>query len=162
MSIVTNSSPLISLARIGKVDLLRNLYRELLIPEAVWHEVIEEGVGQAGVKEVENAKWIRVRPIENKELVKSFRQELDAGEAEAIALALETEAEFLLMDEQVGREIAHFFDLRCVGVIGVLSEAKRKGLIVEIKPFLDMLRYKAGFWVSDSLYLRVLQEEGEE
>ena len=99
--------------------------------------------------------------MRNRELVRALQQELDAGEAEAIALALETGAELLLMDERLGRETAAHLGLRYVGVIGVLVEAKHKGLVSALKPQLDALRDVAGFRVSGGLYRRVLQDEGE-
>lgn len=161
MSIVSNASPLINLARIGELNLLLQLYGELIVPEAVWHEVVLEGAGQPGAKEVEMASWIRVQPATNHELVRALRQELDAGEAEAIALALEVGAEFLLMDEHLGREIALHMGVRCMGLIGVLVEAKRKGRVNEVRSLLDALRDIAGFWINEALYQRVLQDEGE-
>ena len=106
MSIVSIASPLINLARIGKLDLLRQLYGELVIPEAVWHEVVVKGVGQPGVDEIKAASWIKTQQVANRQLVQALRQELDAGEAEAIALTIETKAELLLMDERLGRETA--------------------------------------------------------
>ncbi|RLD99964.1 MAG: DUF3368 domain-containing protein [Aquificota bacterium] len=161
MSIVSNTSVLINLARIGKLDLLCQLYGELVIPEAVWKEVVIKGAGQPGVDEIKAAAWIEVRPVTNRQLVHALRQDLDAGESEAIALALEIGAELLLMDERLGRETAHHFGLRYMGLIGALIEAKHKGLIRSIKPYLDALRDTAGFRISDNLYLRILQDEGE-
>jgi len=161
MSIVSNASPLINLARISELDLLRRLYGELVLPEAVWHEVVVKGAGQPGVNEMEAAPWIRTRPVANRQLVQALQQELDAGEAEAIALALETRAELLLMGEHLGRETARHLGLRHTGLIGLLIEAKRKGLISRVKPHLDALRDVVGFRVSDALYRRVLQDEGE-
>jgi predicted nucleic acid-binding protein len=161
MSIVSNASPLIGLARLGQLKLLLQLYGDLTIPEAVWQEVVLEGAGQPGAEEIETAGWIQVQPVANRELVQALRQDLDAGEAEAIALALEVGAEFLLMDECLGREVAQHLDVRCVGLIGVLIEAKRKGLIGEIRTLLDALRDVAGFRISESLYQRVLRDEGE-
>jgi len=162
MSVVSNASPLISLARIGKLDLLRQLYDELFIPEAVWHEVVIEGVGQPGADEVKAATWIKTQLVTNTPLVHALRQELDAGEAEAIALTLETQAELLLMDERVGREVARHLGLRYTGLIGVLVEAKHKGVLSVVTPQLDELRNIAGFRISDALYVRVLQDEREE
>jgi len=98
MSVVSNASPLINLARIGQLDLLVQLYGELVVPEAVWREVVLKGTEQPGAKEIETAPWVQVRLVTNRELVRALRQELDAGETEAIALALEIRAEFLLMD----------------------------------------------------------------
>jgi predicted nucleic acid-binding protein len=161
MTIVSDASPRIHLARIDQLSLLERLYGELTIPEAVWNEVVVDGRGQPGAKEIETASWIRVQPATNRELIRALRQELDAGEAEAIALALELRSEFLLMDEYLGRETASYMDVRCVGLIGVLVEAKRKGLIDRIQPLLDTLQHVAGFWIGDALYKRVLQDEGE-
>ncbi len=161
MSIVSNASPLINLARIDKLNLLCELYGALVIPEAVWREVVVEGSGQPGADEMETADWIETRHVTNRELVRALQQELDAGEAEAIALALEIGAELLLMDEHLGRETARHLGLRYVGLIGTLVEAKHKGLIDAVKPCLDALRIVAGFHVSDPLYKRVLQDEKE-
>lgn len=82
MRIVSNASPLINLARIGKLDLLRELYGKLLIPEAAWREVVVDGAGQPGADEVEGAVWIERRVAKNKQLVQALLQELDAGESE--------------------------------------------------------------------------------
>ncbi len=161
MSVVSNASALINLARIGKLDLLRELYGQLIIPQAVWQEVVVEGAGQPGADEVKSATWIKTQAAMNRQLVHALQQDLDAGEAEAIALALEIEAELLLMDERLGRETARHLGLRYIGLIGVLIEAKHKGLIRAIKPHLDALRDVAGFRVKDALYLRVLQDEGK-
>ena len=161
MSVVSDSSPLINLARIGELGLLRQLYGELLIPEAVWREVVAEGVNQPGAEDVARATWIKKRVVKNGELVQALRQDLDAGEAESIALALETVAELLLMDERLGRETARFLGVHYVGLIGVITEAKHKGIIRAVKPPLDSLINLAGFRVKASLHERVLHNEGE-
>lgn len=87
--IVSNASPLINLARIGHLTLLQAVYGELVIPQAVWEEVVVAGAGQPGAEEVRRADWIRVCPVTDHHLVNALRQDLDAGEAEAIALAAE-------------------------------------------------------------------------
>lgn len=92
---------------------------------------------------------------------KPLRQELGAGEAEAIVLAIEAQADLLLMDERLGRETARHLGVRYIGLIGILCEAKHKRLIPTVKPYLDVLRDLAGFRISDVLYQRVLQDEGE-
>jgi predicted nucleic acid-binding protein len=162
MSVVSNASPLINLARIGKLDLLRQLYAELFIPEAVWHEVVTEGVGLPGADEVKDAIWIKTQSVTNTPMVSALRQELDAGEAEAVVLTLETQADLLVMDERVGREVARHLGLHCIGLIGVLVEAKHKGVLSAVKPQLDELRNIAGFRIRDALYVRVLQDEEED
>lgn len=161
MSVVSDASALINLARIGELELLHQLYGELLIPEAVWREVVIEGAGQPGAEEVRTASWIETRGVANKSLVRALQQELGAGEAEAIALAMEMGANLLLMDERLGRETARHLGLHYVGLIGVLIAAKRKGLTDAVKSRLDALREMAGFRVSEALYTRVLRDEEE-
>jgi hypothetical protein len=125
------------------------------------NEVVVEGAGQPGAEEVKTADWIKTQSVTNKYLKRALQQELDAGEAEAIVLALEIEAELLLMDERLGRKVAWHFGRRYTGLIGILIEAKRKGRISTIKPHLDSLRNIAGFRVSNELYSRILQDEKE-
>ena len=161
MTVVSNASPLITLARIGQLNLLQQLYNDIVIPEAVWHEVVVEGTNQPGAEVVRSASWVVRRAVTNRLLVQALQQELDAGEAEAIALAVEIGSDLLLMDERLGRDTARHFGMRYTGVVGVLIEAKHKGLIQTIKPFLDALRDLASFRISEALYLRVLQDEGE-
>ena len=127
MNVVSDASPLINLARIGELDLLHRLYGALLIPDAVWREVVIKGAGQPGAEEVRAASWIKTCDVVNEHLVRALRQELDAGEAEAIALALEVEADLLLMDERLGRETAQYLGVRYMGLIGVLIGAKWNG-----------------------------------
>ena len=161
MKMVSNASPLINLARIGQLDLLRKLFGELFIPQAVWDEVVIQGAGQAGAEEVKSAPWIEKRVVTNITLVQALRQELDAGESEAISLAVEMKTDLLIMDERLGRDTARQLGLRVIGLIGVLTTAKSRGLIKSIKPHLDALRDVAGFRVDVALYARVLKEEGE-
>ena len=161
MKIVSNSSPLITLARIGRLDILRQLYNEIVIPEAVWHEVVVEGAEHPGAEAVRSAPWIVRQAVANRPLVQALRQELDAGEAEAIALAMEIGTVLLLMDERLGRDTARHLGIRYTGVVGVLIEAKHKGLVQTIKPLMDTLRDLAGFHVSEVLYRRILQDEEE-
>jgi predicted nucleic acid-binding protein len=161
MIVVSDTSVLINLARLDKLFLLHKLYGNLLIPLAVWREVVERGAGKPGADEVKAADWIQVREVANTALVRALRQDLDAGEAEAIALAVEVNADLLLMDERLGRATAQHFGLRYIGLIGVLLMARQRKLITEIKPDLDRLRQVAGFYISESLYKRVLKDAAE-
>ena len=99
--------------------------------------------------------------LANTRLVHSLLQYLDGGESEAIALAVELKAELLIIDERLGRDTARHFGLNFTGLIGLLVDAKHKGLIDEIKRYLDELRNVFGFRISESLYRRVLTDEGE-
>jgi predicted nucleic acid-binding protein len=113
-------------------------------------------------QEVETLSWFSTRTVQNTTVVNSWRSELDAGEAEAIALALEIKADLLLMDERRGCMIAPQMEVECNGVLGVLIEAKHQGLIAAVKPILDDLIAIAGFWVDNALYRRILQTVNED
>ena len=93
MKAVSNSSPLINLARIGKLNLLPRIFGRIIIPNAVWQEVAVEDQDYPGADEIRQAKWIQRAAVSNRQLVHSLRQELDAGEAEVIASAVEINAE---------------------------------------------------------------------
>jgi len=161
VKVVSNASPLINLARIGQLALLPRLFGRLLLPQAVWQEVVEDGRGQPGAEEIRRAVWIERAAVSNQPLIHSLRQDLDAGEAEAIALAIEIQADWLLMDERLGRETAQYFGLRYVGLVGILSAAKQRGDLKALRPLLDRLRDVAGFRVSSALYQQVLRDAGE-
>ena len=161
MKVVSNASPLVNLARISQLTLLPQLFGRVLIPDAVWQEVVEDGRGQPGADEIRVATWIERMSVENWQLVHSLRQDFDPGEAEAIVLAIETDADWLLMDERLGRETAAHFGLRTVGLVGLLGEAKRQGMVQELRPLLDQLRDVAGFWISSALYHQVVLDAGE-
>ena len=111
MKVVSDASPIINIACIDKLNLLNQLYGELYIPEAVWNEVVVQGKGQPGADEIESAKWIKVQSVNDTSLVHALEQELDQGESEAIVLSLEIQAELLLMDERIGREVARHLGL---------------------------------------------------
>lgn len=160
MIVVSDSSPLISLAAVGRFDLLRQLYATISIPASV-HEEVTRAVGLAGAAELANADWISRRPIGNDFLARALDGELDRGEAEAIALAVEFRADLLLMDERRGRAVAARFGLNVVGVLGMLIEAKSKALLDKVEPILSDLHRKAGFRISSELYRRVLEVAGE-
>ena len=161
MIVVSNTSPVINLAVIGKLDLLRLLYQKIMMPYAVFHEITVKGAGQPGASDVQAANWIERRQVNDPTLVTALRTELDPGEAEAIALALELNAELLLIDERLGRKVASRFGLNFIGLLGLLIDAKHKGFIAAVKPILDDLIIKAGFRVSQHLRTQILQTTGE-
>ena len=107
------------------------------------------------------APWLETRELAGRAVAGSLLSELDAGEAEAIALPLETKAGMLLLDERRARRMAFHLGLSVSGLLGVLTEAKHKRFVEGVRPILDDLIAKAGFWVSKSLYGRVLREAGE-
>jgi len=99
--------------------------------------------------------------VTDKNLADALKLELDEGEVEAIALSVVIGAELLLIDEWRGREIADHLGLKFIGILGAIIEAKHKKLITAVKSLLDNLISKAGFWISNNFYNRVLQIAGE-
>jgi uncharacterized protein len=161
VKVVSNTSPLTSLAAINQFDLLRLLYTEVSIAEAVWDELNAHGRRWPGRDEVAAATWVRRCTVANRHLVQALQRDLDRGEAETIALALELKADIVLLDEQEGRHAAQRLGLKTIGVIGVLMEARQRHHVKAVRPLLDSLRNAAGFYLSDSLYARVLELAGE-
>ncbi|MEH2295261.1 DUF3368 domain-containing protein [Nostoc sp.] len=157
MIIVSDTSPINNLAAINHVHLLQQLYGTVLIPEAVYRELTDPNFPVAGATEVQTFIWIQTRPVQDRILVEALSNELDIGEAEAIALALEMKADQVLIDERRGRMVAARLNLSYTGILGILVEAKSQRLISAVKPLLDALINQAGFWVAEPLYKRVLQ-----
>ncbi len=160
MIVVANAGPLIALARIGQLGLLRALYGRLHIPQAVWREVVELGQGKIGASEVGLADWIKVVPVQDKMAVRILRGRLDPGESQSIVLALEIGADLLLMDEARGRRVAEMQGLHITGTIGTLLVAKRRGMLTEVTSLLDELQV-AGFRMSRALYRAACTLAGE-
>ncbi|MEQ8542339.1 MAG: DUF3368 domain-containing protein [Coleofasciculus sp. D1-CHI-01] len=161
MIIISDTSPITNLAAVGHLSLLQQLYGDIIIPERVYQELTGAGDSIPGCREVQTLAWISVRSAVNQEQVRLLQDKLDAGEAEAITLAVELDADWLLIDEELGRTIAAEYQIQFTGVLGILIEAKYRGLITQVKPLLDELIRTADFWVSDRLYSRVLQMAGE-
>jgi predicted nucleic acid-binding protein len=160
---VSNSSPLIHLSMVGRISLLRR-FSSICIPPAVWQEVVEQGGSRPGAAEIREAResgWLRVVDPSDKILVRLLKQELHAGEAESIALALEVRPDVLLLDETEARRVAGLYGLPVTGIIGLLIQAKREGRISSLAEEMDRLREQGGFWIQDALYRRVLEAEGD-
>ena len=153
MIVVSDTSPITSLAKIRRLDLLRTLYHLITIPSAVNSELRR---GQILIPD-----WIQVRSATDRALVAQLEIDLDFGEAEALAVALELRADLVLIDEKRGREVAHRLGLRFVGLLGVVLDAKRQGHVRAVRPLLDELATQAGFWIRDDLRREILEAAGE-
>ena len=151
MIVVSDASPLIALARIDRIELLREMFGTLLLPDSVWQEITNAGTERPGAASIVRADWIERRSISDSALVARLRLDLGAGESEAIALAQETHADVLLIDERLARVAAQRLGLRVTGLVGVLIEARERGLLTDAAIVAKDLEQKAGFWLSDDL-----------
>ena len=161
MTVVSNTSPLTSLAAIGQFELLRHLFGRLTIADGVWEELNAKGQPWPGRNEVAQADWIERHSVHNQALVTALKRDLGKGEAETIALALELDAGLVLLDEREGRHAAQSLELRVTGVVGLLLEAKSRGIVDTIRHHLDALRHNAGFYLSEPVYQAALSLAGE-
>jgi len=149
MKVVSNTSPLIGLSNIGKLEILHEVFGKVFIPPAVRREFGEE-----------LPEWIEVTSPENQPLVSALSKLLGAGESEAIALAIELGADFLILDDLKARKIARELGVNVIGTAGVLLVAKKRGVVDEVKPLLTLLVEK-GFRISDDV-IRVILTAADE
>lgn len=156
--VISNTTPIISLAVIQKLHLLQLLYGEVWIPTAVEDELSAGGM-RAGASELQSASYIRTVPLNDPQRARLL-SDLDRGEAEVIALALEHQADLVIIDEQLGRRHAQRLGLTLTGVLGVLLRAKQQGYLTKIEPEIIQLR-QAGIRLGDNLIERVLQLANE-
>jgi predicted nucleic acid-binding protein len=158
--IVCNSGPLIALGILARLDILKSLFDEVLVPEAVQKEIEQGGIKLAGLEGFRRASWIRVVSLKEKrdELLESL---LDVGEAAVISLAREQKASLVLIDERKARKVARdIFGLQPVGTARILVEAKRKNLMPEIASQFKKLEQE-GYWIHSSIVEMALREAGE-
>jgi uncharacterized protein len=164
MIVISDTSPITNLAAIGQLDLLRQIYGTIVIPLAVYREMAAAGKTVPGSIEVQTLPWIQTQTLGNVQRAIDLQvshDQIDVGEAEAIVLALELKADVLLMDERRGRALANTYALNVIGLLGVLLQAKRNGMIPAVKPLMDQLIEQADFRVSPALYNLVLQSASE-
>lgn len=160
MIVVSDSTILIGLAKIGKLELLREIFSEVYIPEEVFEEVAKKGKDKPGSQLIKEAGWIETRPIIDKTLVNFLMASLEKGEAEVLALPKEIKADLILLDEEKARKSAAIAGFEVMGILGLLIVAKNLGLIHEVRPLIDELRIKK-FRVSHRIVLETLKRAGE-
>ncbi len=157
--VISNASPLIALSNISQLELLEKLFQKIIIPKAVYQEVVEEGKGRIGAKEVKKAidKWIEVKEVKNSNEVKTLRAILDYGEAEVIVLAQEIEADLLILDNREPRLFAKHLGFKLIGTIGILISAYEKGYLENPIEKIFELKEK-GFYISDRLLTEIIKQ----
>jgi uncharacterized protein len=154
MLVISDTSPLTSLLQIGKADLLPALFDRVLIPPAVENELLRFHVSLPA--------YLSVRAVQDRQAAEDLGRELDEGEAEAIVLAEESGADYLLIDEQRGRSLAEARGLKVVGLLGVLLMAKKAGHVPAVGEVIAELESQAGFFVSGAVKQIILAAAGED
>ncbi len=153
MIVVSDTSAITTLLQIGKAGLLEELYQEVLIPEAVRSELL--------ILHSSLPDFIQFFSVKDKNAVARLLKELDHGEAEAIVLAKEKNADILLMDELEGRAIAKREGVNFVGLLGVLVQAKFRGFIPSVNEVLCEIENGTTFFVSQQIKNVALRTAGE-
>lgn len=158
MIVVSDTTALTNLLKIGEADLLRELFGVIIIPVAVEKELRK--IAQHAQFLSEN-DWVLVEKPANQLAVRKLRTSLGEGESEAIILAKERNADYLIIDELKGRAKAKEMGVKIIGLLGVLIEAKRENILPQIKPLLERLQSEANFFVNPQLFIRILEIAGE-
>lgn len=160
MRVICDTSPLILLAKIGRLELLFQLYGQVVVPVSVLDEIrgrsTEETTAIESLVENQALEIQRGSP----EALERVPADLGAGEREAIALAMETEADIVVLDDREGRRVARERDLPVTGTIGILIEARARDMIPSVRRELDRL-IEAGMWIDEAFYHRILHEFDE-
>ena len=156
MIVVADSSPIISCARAGKLHLIKGVYSNLIIPPAVYKEIIIDGLGKPGYSELKDgiSVWIEVKEPSDKSLASFLKRRFGDGESEAIALAKELDS-YLLIDEIKAMNEAKKQGISILSTLIMLLEAKKVGLVSKVKTELDEL-ISCGFRCSAELYEKIL------
>jgi uncharacterized protein len=153
MLVISDTSPVTALLQSGQADILPALFGRVLIPPAVEAELLRF---HASLPD-----YVAVQIVQDQRIADSLGKKLDRGEAEAIVLAEESNADYLLMDEKLGRSVAESRGLRVIGLLGVLLMAKKAGRISSVARLMNELESQAGFFVSDAVRQIVLKAAGE-
>jgi predicted nucleic acid-binding protein len=156
--VVSDTSPLLNLALIDRLDLLEAQFSEVTVPQQVWNELTDGEDGLEALRALRDDGVLHLVEVERSELFVELFVELDLGETAAICYAVEQNADLVLLDERDGRRVARRHDLDVTGVIGLLLRGA-KTEAVDLEHELDALR-EAGFWISDDLYSQILSETG--
>lgn len=160
MRVVCDTSPLILLAKIDRLELLFRLYEQVAIPVSVLDEArvrsTEETTAIEALVENQAVEIERGSP----EVLQSVPADLGAGERAAIAVAIETGADLVILDDRAGRRVARERDLSVTGTIGILIEARARDMIPSVRGEVDRL-IEAGMWIDEVFYHRILQEFDE-
>ncbi len=161
MIVVSDTTPLIGLASIGRLELLHELFDDVYIPQAVFDETVTSGREESKAKqEVSNVNWIHAVNVKDRLAVNVLLDEMDLGEVETIVLASELNADRVLMDEIKGRRKLAQLNIPKIGTLGILLKAKQIGLIPTIKLEIENLQ-KTGFSISPFVIEEVLKMAGE-
>lgn len=158
--VVVNTTPLIALSHTGQLDVLKKLYGEIVIPEAVYTELSAKAESICKKTVDKSLDWIRVDKIKNQMAKAMYKTQLHDGEVEVMILSKEIGADVVIIDDANAKKHAKYLGLSVTGTLGVLIKAKQEGYVKELKPILQQM-VENGIYISQSLIVLCLKQVGE-
>lgn len=159
LRVIVNSTPLIVLSNIGRLDLLHQLYGDIIIPQAVFDEVTQKE--DSACNQIRTESWIHTEQIHSATDRRMFQAKLHAGEVEVMQLAQENPtADLVVLDDNAAKKTAKFLGLTVTGTLGILLKAKARGIIEYVMPLLSQIQAN-GFYISDEVLALVRAEAKE-
>lgn len=159
MIVVSDTTPIISLIKINRLDLLEELFSEVLIPDAVFRELTTNTIFANEAQIVKSSSFLKISSVQNKKALQLLKavSGLDDGESEAIILADELKASVLVMDERKGRKVAQKMGINITGTVGILIQAydEKKISAADVKSYLTQLK-NSNIRLSESLIQQAL------
>ena len=157
--VIVNSTPLIVLSGVGRLDLLKKLYGEVIIPKAVYREVTAKK-DSVCMQVIGESDWIHIEKIRDRSEKKMYKAKLHDGEVEVMILAQEKQADLVVIDDNAAKKTAKYLGLMVTGTIGVLIKAKKLGHLDAVRPVLDEIK-ENGFYIGTALEKMDLEQAGE-
>ena len=159
--VIVNTTPLVALCHVGQLDILKKVYGEIMIPQAVYRELSEKKESKCKKQVDASLDWIHVEKIENQMAKSMFKTQLHDGEVEVMILAKEKNADIVIIDDANAKKHAKYLKLPVTGTLGVLIKAKRQGYISELKPIIQGMIDKY-IYISEKLMRLCLEQVNEE
>lgn len=154
--IVSDASPLIVLLKTNNITILKDLFQQITIPQAVYKEITAKEQEKSLFDKID---WIKIRKIKNADMASFIEKLLDKGETEAIILAKELQTK-LLIDDAKARKYAKMLDIEVIGTLGLLKMAKTHGIIISVRGVISKM-LDEGYYINDELIKSLLIDVGE-
>lgn len=159
--VIVNSTPIISLAHIGELVLLKKIYKSVYIPRAVFEEICIKRGSIAEIKLKESLSWIEVLDIKNEMTKMFYKSQLHDGEVEVMILGKEIDADLLIIDDKNAKKYAKYLGFNVTGTLGLFIKAKNLGYIDKVKPLIGKMT-ENGFYIDNRVIKMCLKECDED
>jgi len=157
MIAISNTSPLIVLTKSSYLKMLQNIFKRVIIPDAVFNEIFrKEDAASRKVRELINSGFIQIKKVKNKELVHFINADIGSGEAEAIVLSLQLNSEYILLDDYKARIYAEQRSLNVIGTLGLIKVFRDRNLIGEDAEAIYKRLASANFWIKKDLFFKII------